>query len=114
MRQFLFCLLVFIIVIIKLHRIEDEQVGRSFLGRTCMIVTILFFAAPFATIIHVMKVRNTESLPYHLIVSTFIVCLQWMVYGVLLKDPFIQVCCMLQVTPLNSHQYGFRFMLSFF
>lgn len=56
-----------------------------------MIVTILFFAAPFATIIHVMKVRNTESLPYHLIVSTFIVCLQWMVYGVLLKDPFIQV-----------------------
>ncbi|XP_066249483.1 sugar transporter SWEET1 [Euwallacea similis] len=91
LRQFLCSLLFLVFVLMKIHQTEELQVAHSFLGRVCMMVTILFFAAPFATIIHVIKVKNTDSLPYHMIVSTFIVCLQWMIYGVLLQDTFVQI-----------------------
>ncbi|CAG9765508.1 unnamed protein product [Ceutorhynchus assimilis] len=91
LRQLLFCLLVLIVVLMKIHRTEETELARNFLGLICVVVTILFFAAPFASLLHVIKVKNTDSLPYHLIVSTFIVSLQWMIYGVLLKDQFIQV-----------------------
>lgn len=40
---------------------------------------------------HVLRVKSAESLPFPLILMTFIVTLQWALYGVILKDPIIQV-----------------------
>ncbi|XP_050304397.1 sugar transporter SWEET1 isoform X2 [Anthonomus grandis grandis] len=91
LRQFLFCLLVLTLVLMRVHRILELDIARNFLGKVCLAVTILFFAAPFASLLEVFKVKSTESLPYHLIVSTFIVSLQWMIYGILLNDKFIQI-----------------------
>ncbi|KAL1490927.1 hypothetical protein ABEB36_011598 [Hypothenemus hampei] len=90
-RQFLFCFLVLVVVLMRLHRTEDSESAHHFLGRICVMVTVLFFAAPFASLLHVFRVKNTESLPYHLIVATFIVSLQWLIYGLLLQDSFIQI-----------------------
>lgn len=38
---------------------------------------------------HVIQKKSAESLPFPVIVSTFVVSLQWFVYGELLHDSFI-------------------------
>ncbi|ERL83670.1 hypothetical protein D910_00840 [Dendroctonus ponderosae] len=90
LRQFLLSLGLLVAVLMKLHRMEDGAQAHQFLGYTCMAVTVLFFAAPFATLLQVIRSKSTDSLPYHLIVATFLVSLQWLIYGLMLQDPFIQ------------------------
>lgn len=60
-------------------------------GLLCCFVTVIFFAAPLTMLLHVIKIKNAESLPFPLIVSNFFVSLEWFVYGCLIKDPFLQV-----------------------
>lgn len=57
----------------------------------CCIVTVCFFAAPLTSLVHVIRVKNSESLPLPLIATSFFVSLQWLIYGVLISDSFIQV-----------------------
>lgn len=61
-------------------------------GIVCCTVTVLFFAAPLSKILHVVRTRNSECLPFPMIVANLIVCLQWVVYGIAIQDRFIQVC----------------------
>lgn len=42
-------------------------------------------------IVHVVRNRNTDCLPFPMIVANFIVCMLWVVYGVAIEDKFIQV-----------------------
>lgn len=65
-------------------------------GIVCCTVTVIFFAAPLSKILHVVRTRNSECLPFPLIVANFIVCLQWVIYGIAIGDRFIQV----RATPL--------------
>lgn len=60
-------------------------------GIMCCIVTVCFFAAPLTSLVHVIRVKNSESLPLPLIATSFFVSLQWLIYGVLISDSFIQV-----------------------
>ncbi|KAJ8913612.1 hypothetical protein NQ315_013434 [Exocentrus adspersus] len=90
-RQFLACVSFLVTTLLYIHRLEDAETAKSHLGLVCCMVTILFFAAPLASLLHVIKVKNTDSLPYHLICATFIVSLQWVIYGIILKDKFIQI-----------------------
>ncbi|CAH1730986.1 hypothetical protein AGLY_015190 [Aphis glycines] len=73
-------------------------------GLLCSLTTMLFFAAPFSNLIHVIRTKNTESMPLPLIVMTFLVCAQWLVYGRMLRDKFIMypnaVGCMLSIIQL--------------
>lgn len=91
LRQLLLSVGLLVAVLVKLHRMGDGAQAHAFLGYTCMAVAVLFFAAPFATLLQVIRSKSTDSLPYHLIVSTFLVSLQWVLYGLVLQDPFIQV-----------------------
>lgn len=50
-----------------------------------------FFAAPLASLLHVIRAKNSESLPLPLIAMSFVVSLQWLIYGILISDSFIQV-----------------------
>lgn len=50
-----------------------------------------FFAAPLASLLHVIRAKNSESLPLPLIATSFVVSLQWLIYGILISDSFIQV-----------------------
>ncbi|CAG9860465.1 unnamed protein product [Phyllotreta striolata] len=90
-RQFMCSFLLFIIIILHVHRGDDPATVRTHLGLICSGVTIVFFAAPLASLLHVIRVKSTESLPYHLIFSSFIVSLQWLIYGFVLKDTYIQI-----------------------
>lgn len=72
------------------HKDNFEEAKNS-LGIVCCVVTILFFAAPLASFLHVVRVKNTESLPFPIILASFVVSMQWLMYGMLLEDKFIQV-----------------------
>lgn len=62
-----------------------------FPGLICCGVGVLFFASPLTVLAQVIRTKNTESLPFPIIVSSFFVSLQWFVYGMLIEDSFIQV-----------------------
>lgn len=69
----------------------DAEEATQTIGVLCCAVTVVFFAAPFTMLQHVFRVKNCESLPFPLILATFIVSLEWFVYGVMIDDTFIQV-----------------------
>lgn len=84
-------LLVLICAIIYSQYEDDLELAKRHMGITCCIVTILFFGAPLASLMHVIKVKSSESLPFPIILSTFIVSLQWFLYGIIINDKFVQV-----------------------
>lgn len=61
------------------------------LGILCCVVTILFISAPLSLLVHVIRVKSTESLPFPLIIMSFFVSLLWLIYGILITDIFIQI-----------------------
>lgn len=91
MRQFTMILLVLVCAIIYSQYEVDVEQAKAHMGVLCCLVTIMFFAAPLASLMHVMKVKSAESLPYPIILSTFVVSLLWFLYGVIINDKFVQV-----------------------
>ncbi|SPP75153.1 sugar transporter SWEET1 [Drosophila guanche] len=91
-KQFAFVLAVLIGVIIYTNRLEDQRNQMIHItGIFCCIVTVCFFAAPLASLLHVIRAKNSESLPLPLIATSFLVSLQWLIYGILISDSFIQI-----------------------
>lgn len=85
-------------VLIYTNYEEKHDIAVFRMGMICSCVTVLFFAAPLATFIYVIKTKCTESLPFPLILSSFVVSVQWWLYGIILQDMFVQVTNFLGVT----------------
>ncbi|XP_058833291.1 sugar transporter SWEET1 [Topomyia yanbarensis] len=81
------------ILICALYSTYEPDVDKiiSVIGLICCCVGVLFFASPFTKLAHVIRTKNTESLPFPIIVASFFVSLQWFVYGLLIDDRFIQI-----------------------
>ncbi|KAL3269191.1 hypothetical protein HHI36_008274 [Cryptolaemus montrouzieri] len=90
-RQFAGCVIFLLSTLVYIQNIESPQIAQRHLGLICTMVTIFFFATPLVSLLHVLKVHSTESLPFPIIFSSFLVSAQWLIYGVLLGDPFIQI-----------------------
>lgn len=82
----------------------------SFLGFVASIVTVFFFASPLMNVGYVIRIWNSESLPRPLIIATFIVSVQWTLYGYLINDNFIIVTNLLG-TILSFIQVGVMFII---
>ncbi|VEN61002.1 unnamed protein product [Callosobruchus maculatus] len=91
MQQFMFCMLLMSMVLFYVHNQSDIEEARTHLGLICCLVTIMFFAAPLTSLFHVIRIKSTDSMPYYLILATFVVSCQWFIYGSLLNDKFIQI-----------------------
>uniref|UniRef100_A0A1L8DEV2 Sugar transporter SWEET n=1 Tax=Nyssomyia neivai TaxID=330878 RepID=A0A1L8DEV2_9DIPT len=91
LRQFATVLLVLVSVVAYTQYDVEEPRAIEILGIICCTVTVLFFAAPLTMLLHVIRVKNSDSLPFPMILSSFFVCLQWFIYGVIIKDSFIQI-----------------------
>ncbi|XP_029172033.1 LOW QUALITY PROTEIN: sugar transporter SWEET1 [Nylanderia fulva] len=70
---------------------EDKVLAAKYVGFLSCSLTVLFFASPLISLVHVIKVKSTDSLPFPVIVSSMIVSCQWFTYGCLLGDQFIQI-----------------------
>jgi solute carrier family 50 protein (sugar transporter) len=71
----------------------NESLGhaRTVLGIVGASLAVCFFAAPLASLSHVMKTKSTEVLPFPLILSSFVVSGQWWLYGIILDDNFVKI-----------------------
>ncbi|ETN86594.1 mtN3/saliva family protein [Necator americanus] len=70
---------------------ELKDNGREVLGVICVFLNIASIGAPLFQIGEVIRTKNSESLPLPLCLACFAVSLQWLCYGILVKDVFIQV-----------------------
>ncbi|XP_038121441.1 sugar transporter SWEET1 isoform X2 [Culex quinquefasciatus] len=90
-RQFLgACVFIMLCTIYTTYESNKEK-AVNVSGLVCCCVGVLFFASPFTKLAHVIHTKNTESLPFPIIIASFIVSLQWFIYGLLIGDKFIQV-----------------------
>ncbi|KAG5670888.1 hypothetical protein PVAND_001120 [Polypedilum vanderplanki] len=73
-------------------KIEPNDIQASKLvGLICCSVGVFFFASPLIKLRHVILTKNTDCLPFPIILANFFVTLQWYVYGWLIDDNFIQI-----------------------
>ncbi|XP_037946313.1 sugar transporter SWEET1 [Teleopsis dalmanni] len=104
LKQFSAVLLILLAVILYTNQETDNDKAVKIMGIVCCIVTVGFFAAPLTMLMHVIRVKNSESLPFPLISMSFLVSLQWLIYGVIISDSFIQIPnflgCMLSILQL--------------
>ncbi|CAL1688627.1 unnamed protein product [Lasius platythorax] len=70
---------------------EDKVLAAKYIGFLSCSLTVLFFASPLISLVHVIRVKSAESLPFPVIISSMIVSCQWFAYGCLLGDQFIQI-----------------------
>uniref|UniRef100_A0A8D8EUE7 Sugar transporter SWEET n=1 Tax=Culex pipiens TaxID=7175 RepID=A0A8D8EUE7_CULPI len=90
-RQFLgACVFIMLCTIYTTYESNKEK-AVNVSGLVCCCVGVLFFASPFTKLAHVIHTKNTESLPFPIIIASFFVSLQWFIYGLLIEDKFIQV-----------------------
>jgi len=91
LKQFFMSLLTLLLTIVYVQYEDDIDKAIQVMGLLCCFVTVIFFAAPLTMLLHVIKIKNAESLPFPLILSNFFVSLEWFVYGCLIKDAFLQI-----------------------
>ncbi|CAJ0597412.1 unnamed protein product [Cylicocyclus nassatus] len=65
--------------------------GREWLGMICVVMNIASIGSPLFQIGQVIRTKNSESMPLPLCLACFAVSLQWLCYGILVKDFYIQV-----------------------
>ncbi|GAV07669.1 hypothetical protein RvY_17483 [Ramazzottius varieornatus] len=81
---------VLLIIIATRMLTENKEEAVLYQGLICCVATCFFCAAPLATLAHVLRTRNTETLPFIWILMTFLVCSEWLLYGYLIQDVFVQ------------------------
>ncbi|CAB3385755.1 Hypothetical predicted protein [Cloeon dipterum] len=91
LRLFLVICFVLLLVITYMQYMPDNETAKTHLGFICCCVTIVFFAAPFANLAHVIKVKSAESLPFAMIVANLIVSAEWMTYGIIIDDAYVEI-----------------------
>ncbi|KAM3963410.1 sugar transporter SWEET1 [Aphomia sociella] len=68
---------------------EDIKLLLSRLGLIACSLTLLTIAAPMSKLVYVLKVKNTECLPFPMILMSFFVSLLWFLYGLIEEDPYL-------------------------
>lgn len=65
--------------------------ARSIAGIASCSAGVIFMASPLASVARVIESKTVETLPFPMIISTFVMATLWVWYGVLTKDTFVQV-----------------------
>ncbi|XP_049810341.1 sugar transporter SWEET1-like isoform X1 [Schistocerca nitens] len=84
-------IVVLLLTLLYLYFDTNPDRKRYHMGLICTFVTIMFFAAPLVTLRKVIRSRSTRSLPFPIILMTFLSSVQWLIYGFLLGDPFMKI-----------------------
>ena len=70
---------------------DDISLARTRVGLLGALLSITYSSAPLANLPTVFKTRNTETLPYYLILATVLATAQWSLYGVIIEDNIIKI-----------------------
>ena len=52
-------------------------------------MSVMYCAAPLASVVTVVRSRSTESLPFYLILATIAMTGSWSLYGLIIEDTFV-------------------------
>ena len=91
-KQIVSALSFYVTLNVYLDYVESDPLsGRNMLGVLASGICIGFFASPLATVMHVIRTRSTNTLPFYMILANFCLTAQWWAYGVILDDYFIKI-----------------------
>ncbi|XP_039296573.1 sugar transporter SWEET1-like isoform X1 [Nilaparvata lugens] len=90
MRQMFIVLIVIVVTHLYARYEENTKLAIKRFGLITCCTSLVFFAAPLSNLYHVIRMKNTETLPFPLILMTWVVSLQWYTYGVIIKNTFMQ------------------------
>ncbi|GAB1598217.1 sugar transporter SWEET1 isoform X1 [Argonauta hians] len=71
--------------------LPDDSSAIDFLGGLCCIISIFSYGSPLTSVFHVVKTKSTECMSFPLATANFVVALEWLLYGALLKDFYVQM-----------------------
>ncbi|XP_026329659.1 sugar transporter SWEET1 [Hyposmocoma kahamanoa] len=80
---------IFICIISYISGDKDHETFFNHLGILATIFTLLNIAAPMSKLLYVIRVKNTECLPFPIILMTLVVTTLWAIYGALSDDFFL-------------------------
>ncbi|KAI5636290.1 sugar efflux transporter for intercellular exchange domain-containing protein [Phthorimaea operculella] len=89
-KQFLITVGLFLFVLLFASAQEDKQALQNVLGWLAAIFTLVTVSAPMSKLLYVIRVKNTECLPFPIILMTFLVSSLWTLYGYIVNDAFLQ------------------------
>ncbi|KAL9455831.1 hypothetical protein AB3S75_005122 [Citrus x aurantiifolia] len=83
--------LVFLAIVFTSMEVFQSNGRRLFVGYLSVVSLISMFASPLFIIKLVIKTRSVEFMPFYLSLSTFLMSLSFLAYGMFKDDPFIYV-----------------------
>jgi len=71
--------------------VPDRETAVFRAGLAASVATVIMFGSPLASLRDVIQKRSTEALSLPLCFANFIVPIEWVLYGILINDKFVQV-----------------------
>ena len=86
-------MVVIFVVLVQTYVSNEEDLSKSQIrvGMLGAILSISYSSAPLANLQLVFKSKNTESLPFYLILATVFATGQWTLYGFIIEDNIIEI-----------------------
>ncbi|XP_013146431.1 PREDICTED: sugar transporter SWEET1-like isoform X2 [Papilio polytes] len=91
LRQCTFTIIFFLILLGYISVEEDNENLVIRLGTLASSFTIVTVAAPLSKLLHVIRVKSTECLPFPMILMSLFVSAFWYLYGYIDQDLFVAV-----------------------
>ncbi|XP_033761417.1 sugar transporter SWEET1-like [Pecten maximus] len=87
---FLSSLILFMPLIYVKYYQEDEALATAHFGSFCVLMSIVAYGAPLASLKDVVRTRSTECMSFPVVFANFVVAIEWFVYGITIKDINVQ------------------------
>ncbi|XP_069111267.1 sugar transporter SWEET1-like isoform X2 [Argopecten irradians] len=87
---FVSSLILFLPLIYVKYYQEDEALATAHFGSFCVLMSIVAYGAPFASLNDVMRTKSTECMSFPVVFANFVVAIEWFVYGYTIKDINVQ------------------------
>lgn len=71
--------------------LTEDSVAIQHAGVIASVATVIMFGSPLASLRSVIEKESTESLSFPLCLANLIVPIEWVLYGILINDKFVQV-----------------------
>jgi len=71
--------------------VSDHSTAIFGAGLVASVATVIMFGSPLASLREVVQKQSTESLSLPLCFANLIVPIEWVLYGILINDKFVQV-----------------------
>ncbi|CAL8138673.1 unnamed protein product [Orchesella dallaii] len=84
------CVIMTVTLALAVLNVSTSEATEN-LGRICILITLICCGSPMIALKHVIRTKSTETLPFPLILSMFLVCSQWWLYGILTADVYMQI-----------------------